>query len=365
MAMEPFDSTKPVFESPSVSSEMRNNLLALHNGDIAPLRPRASNPLAMTVYVNPSLIEDYWLQVWHGFETPLNFAGGDSPVVVEPTVNPRIDLLTINAEGTLAWTEGEENAAPVPPDCPEDVIPICYIYCKTTMTKICNFEDTGTYPNDGYIYQDIRPFLNLGSQTPEWIPMDPTLKSEFYEDFFSTPEGVYLWSTTYCTLIPWTGAGGIALLRGNGTWGFTFVYYQTDQKPFLAANNPTITIRQAQFGGADMPRRFGLTTAVFQFNDQDGIYFRHALSGNYFGVCRSGGVESTVDTGIAAALGEFHDLKMVVTGTTSVKVYIDGVLKGTITTNIPAAAMFICADTGHTSVDSGMYLDYIHIIQDR
>jgi len=181
-AMEPFDSTKPVFESPLVSSEVRNNLLALHNGDLFPLRPRASDPLAMTVYVNPTLIEDYWMQVWQGIQAPLEFAGDDSPIVSAPAGNSRIDLLTIDSTGTLAWIEGEEAAGPTPPDCPEEVIPICYIYCKTTMVKIVNFEDATTYPNDGYIYQDIRPFINLGGLVVSPITNFQSYKKEFAGD---------------------------------------------------------------------------------------------------------------------------------------------------------------------------------------
>jgi len=115
----------------------------------------------MTVHVNGTDAESYWRQVWVGMQSPLNYAGGNSSAISAPSSNPRIDLLTISTAGALAWTTGTENASPSPPACPTNKIPICYVYCKTTMTKIVNYEDKDTYPNDGYLYRDVRPLITF------------------------------------------------------------------------------------------------------------------------------------------------------------------------------------------------------------
>jgi hypothetical protein len=155
-------SNKPATSGGRSSSDMRNAFSALFQGDLSPLRPRAQDTPDLTIKVNPTLVGLFFKQVWQGATAPLTFAGGNSPSVSAPSSHPRIDLLTIDSTGTLAWTAGAENSSPVAPDCPISKIPICYIYCKTTMTKIVNYEDKDTNPNEGYIYQDVRPFLNLG-----------------------------------------------------------------------------------------------------------------------------------------------------------------------------------------------------------
>jgi len=155
--MVAFDLTKPVDSSDLISSEIRNQLNALHKGDLFPLRPRAQTVPDLTVAVGASLVEGFWLQTYLGTRTPLNYAGGNSPAVTAPSANPRIDLLTINSAGTLAWVVGTEAASPAAPSCPNDVIPICYIYCRVGMVHIHNFEDDDS--TNGYIYRDVRPIF--------------------------------------------------------------------------------------------------------------------------------------------------------------------------------------------------------------
>lgn len=164
--MIPFDPTKPVQNALRDSATMRNLLYALFNGDFSPLRPRAQATPNMTIQVGGTEIEGFWRQIWAGVLVPLNFAGGNSPSITAPSSNPRIALLTINESGTLAWTYGDEAASPIPPNVPSDVIPICWVYERTTMIKIVNYEDNASYPNDGYIFKDVRPLINLGTPTP-------------------------------------------------------------------------------------------------------------------------------------------------------------------------------------------------------
>lgn len=97
---------------------------------------------------------------------PLQFTGSASPLVTAPISDPRIDILTIDKAGTLAWVQGSENATPVAPWglVPNDVIPICEIYCKTTMDKVLDYDDKDSDTNQGYILADVRPFITFSSQ---------------------------------------------------------------------------------------------------------------------------------------------------------------------------------------------------------
>lgn len=96
------------------------------------------------------------------------FAGGNSPTITAPAVNPRIDLLAINSSGTLSLVTGAENVSPVAPTFPKDKIVICEIFNTTAETSINDFNDS----TNGYIKADVRPFLNNGrfvSQTTSEI----------------------------------------------------------------------------------------------------------------------------------------------------------------------------------------------------
>jgi len=94
---------------------------------------------------------------------PLQASSQASPEISAPISNPRIDILTIDSAGTLAWAQGDENASPTAPweDVPEDVIPICEAYMKTTMTVIVDYDDKDVDANQGYILADVRPFITI------------------------------------------------------------------------------------------------------------------------------------------------------------------------------------------------------------
>jgi hypothetical protein len=176
MTMIPFTDAVPADNSARTSSVVRNSMDALYRGDYGILRARAQASPNMTVAVASSSLESFWQNCWLNYTQPLVYAGGNSPTVTAPVTYPRIDLLTIDSAGTLAWVTGQEAASPVAPDCPNGKIPLCQIYCKTTMTggnaKIVNFEDAGSFPLCGYIYKDCRPFLNLGSSELPLIVFD-------------------------------------------------------------------------------------------------------------------------------------------------------------------------------------------------
>lgn len=158
------ESIKPADGGSRVAQDMRNALSALFQGDLSPLRARAQSTPNMTLKVNASLIESFYNQFFRNL-LPIAFAGGNSPSVTAPTSNPRIDVLTLNSSGLLAWILGSENASPQVPwsNVPADSVPLCLVYCKTTMDRILNYEDKDTDTTEGYIYQDVRPFFAMGA----------------------------------------------------------------------------------------------------------------------------------------------------------------------------------------------------------
>jgi hypothetical protein len=129
-----------------------------------------------------------------------------------------------------------------------------------------------------------------------------------------------------------------------------------------SAKLPVLRVRQAQFGTGASTRFIGLSSASLSAAPANGIYFRHAVTANYIAVCRAASTESVLDTGVAAANGVFHDLEIRIESASLARVFVDGVEKGTITSNIPTALLGIGA--GHTSVaNSGQDVNLLAVSQ--
>jgi hypothetical protein len=106
----------------------------------------------MALYIEPGVVYVNGTEVY--------FTGGVTPTVTAPVSNPRIDVLTINSSGTLAWTTGTENASPVTPSYPANQIPICEIYNVVGETAL--YDQSNQHSGEGYISNDVRPFLSTG-----------------------------------------------------------------------------------------------------------------------------------------------------------------------------------------------------------
>jgi hypothetical protein len=100
------------------------------------------------------------------------FTGGSTPTVTGPVSNPRIDVLTIDTSGTLAWTTGAENASPVAPTYPANKLPICELYNVVGETAL--YDNENQQGGQGYISNDVRPTTtagpNLGAIPDDLIP---------------------------------------------------------------------------------------------------------------------------------------------------------------------------------------------------
>jgi hypothetical protein len=91
----------------------------------------------------------------------------------------------------------------------------------------------------------------------------------------------------------------------------------------------------------------------------NGIYFQK-LPGdtNYFCVCRNGGAETRVDSGVAVDTG-YHNFRAVKGPTTSVGFYIDAILVATITASVPQALIFpLSAITNTAAAAKTLLFDY-------
>ena len=92
--------------------------------------------------------------------TRVVFNGGSTPNVTAPASNPRIDLVVIDSSGSVTMVTGIENASPAVPAYPKDKLVLAEVYNVTAETKLL---DNGNQASgQGYIYNDIRPFLNNG-----------------------------------------------------------------------------------------------------------------------------------------------------------------------------------------------------------
>ncbi len=105
----------------------------------------------MKLYVEPGIL--------YIGTTQVKFLGGSTPLVTAPSTNPRIDVLTIDTSGTLAWTTGSESATPSAPAYPFGKVPICELYNVVSETQL--LDNANQSASQGYILNDVRPFNNV------------------------------------------------------------------------------------------------------------------------------------------------------------------------------------------------------------
>jgi microcystin-dependent protein len=89
--------------------------------------------------------------------TRVIYAGGNSPSFSAPSVNPRIDIVTIDNAGTIAIVQGTESASPSAPAYPTNKMVICEVYNRVGETALYDDDAGGS---TGYIYHDVRAFLS-------------------------------------------------------------------------------------------------------------------------------------------------------------------------------------------------------------
>jgi len=113
-------------------------------------------------------------KVYVSGNTLVEFTGANATISAADATNPRIDLITLKSNNTLAVYAGTPLASPAAPSYPGDELAIAEVYVPANATQI----DT-TDQGNGYIYKDCRPFLNLGSTslTVKEVDGDPLVSS--------------------------------------------------------------------------------------------------------------------------------------------------------------------------------------------
>src|SRR5277367_2390309 len=118
----------------------------------------------LKLYVEPGVVYVNGTEVY--------FSGSSTPAVTAPSSHPRIDVLTLDNTGTLAWTTGTENASPSAPTYPANKLPICELYNVVGETAL--YDNANQTSGQGYILNDVRPFLmypiNLAAVPDSIIP---------------------------------------------------------------------------------------------------------------------------------------------------------------------------------------------------
>ena len=207
--------------------------------------------------------------------------------------------------------------------------------------------------------------------------VDPETKSEFYEDFEHEVTAGSVFGKSAWVNAP-TLVGVVSLIAGTGgiarfsTSSSTDMHMQLKSSftslPWVSFKNFILKCRLRNYGSGGNARSFGLTDIQPDSGTANVIRVTWTPGGNIFLRCRAGSTETALDSAVAMeASPTFHTIKVVVTGTTSVELFVDGVSKGTITTNIPSAALglwLMMSGSGTTS-DHGIESDYIQIVQDR
>jgi hypothetical protein len=144
------------------------------------------------------------------------------------------------------------------------------------------------------------------------------------------------------------GVGGQVLIEGAG---LSQSRIESANTPFLVgASNPRVKFRIKKSGTLTDSMEIGVRS-----DTSNEINFTVQGTSNWFAQCQSGGSSTTQDLGVSGVTSSWQTLELVYNGT-GVDFYINEVLRGTVTTNIPSAAMFIyCWCTGALDIA----IDYI------
>lgn len=174
MPQDPFPNARPYYDPTTPSSGdsfsiagMKNALQGLGFIDSIQLQPRAHNPANTSIMVRGTDASGFYRPIYAGdADKRTLFASGDSPAISAPASNPRIDIVYLTPSGDIRIQTGTEAASPTLPSLSpsgDTRLPICAIWNKTTQARIVNFEDKDSNSGDGYIYQDLRPWLQFPS----------------------------------------------------------------------------------------------------------------------------------------------------------------------------------------------------------
>lgn len=307
----------PVIASQGVLADNLNELSA--SGAVTPV----------TIATGRALVDG----IWYETDTTVDVA------MASPAVNPRVDRIVLRkdwAAQTVRITriEGAEAASPV----------------AAALTQI----DGTTW--DLPLWQ---MHITTGGAITRWVD-DRAMLGQFTPAGFQSAAKVYVsddfmegsnWANGDVRRI-WSAvieaSGSIGVLTANASipvGGLTFGHdgaSGTDDGGELSSGkiSPTVisatleVLVQDPLSDANLDRYVGLTSGGRDITPAEGIFFRQEGVANWFGVTRSGGVETIIDMGVGAT-DVIKRLRFHCVGSDSVAFYLDDVLQGVSITNIP------------------------------
>ena len=120
---DPFTNARPYFDVTFPSSGdgfsiagTRNAFAGLGFMDFIPLQPRAHNPADLRIMVRGTDASSFFNQAyWGNADQRIPLLSGDSPAVVAPVSNPRIDIVYKTPSGDILTVTGTEAGVPTLP----------------------------------------------------------------------------------------------------------------------------------------------------------------------------------------------------------------------------------------------------------
>ncbi len=109
-------------------------------------------------------------------------------------------------------------------------------------------------------------------------------------------------------------------------------------------------------------RRVGLADNTLSADPTNGVFVRQVDTNNAFAVSRASSIESTLDLG--QTLNSRSRVRLLMK-TGEIRVILDGVNKGTITSNIPSAALGWALHGGSITGGGGLDIDYLDVWMKR
>ncbi len=187
----------------------------------------------MQLYVEPGIV--------YVNGTRIVFTGNSSPTVTAPSSHPRIDVLTIDNTGTLAWTTGTEASSPSAPTYPADKVALCELYNVVGETALYDFENQQS--GQGYISQDVRPFLG---ERMNW--------TAFASDFIPDADGDHNlgssskeWNNIYAKTGIYVNNIGVAIAKFGGTGADGALTVTSGTTTISASNAAVVTKNYTSF----------------------------------------------------------------------------------------------------------------------
>lgn len=234
-------------------------------------------------------------------------------------------------------------------------------------------------------------FIDLDTQVTISGPVDPgiaaietvvTMREDFHsrvnltatDSVWSFPSGAWGMpkeatpSGSVVTVATISGAVGI---RGTGANNCSLSFSRDEvtfsQKPNSNVNrNPTYWVRWAQFGAGASTRSIGWANEALASASSSGLFWRHTNAGVITAVAKQAGAETSLASTTNAEDTIYHAGRMIVANQgASVQCLLDGVVIGTITSNLPTVDLFPSAGTSSVSATDGLDVDYFAMSQNR